>query len=128
MTPTFITLPSGKRVNAADIIQYCPHYKDEERLWMEIRSSVEGENEGLEEMTPEHMDRLLRPPAVASTILDLRLPKVGDPVMFHLNGQDKHGIVESVVRGDNQSYTIVDVSSGGEMFRYWPDSGDTIKI
>lgn len=120
----FVTLPSGLRANTAHII----HYGQSEHEGQIKLILTDEQTPWLETMTPEHMDRLLRPPAVASTILDLRLPKVGDPVMFHLNGQDKHGIVEKVDRGDNQSYTIVDISSGGEMFRYWPDSGDTIKI
>lgn len=124
-TPTFITLPSGKRVNTSDIIQYAHHLTQKESVWIEIRSNVEGENEAMETMTPEQLDALLNPPQspIVSPVLELRMPRKGDAVQFAYKGKVRHGVVTLVsVSQVHDEYSFVEISSAGDCFRYFPDS------
>lgn len=121
----FITLPSGCRISSTDIIQYAQHFQQPDKLWIEVRSSVEGENEKLENMTAEQLDDLLNPPtaAIVSPVLDLDNLRPGKSCQFTYEGQVKHGVIEDIENGSFEPNVYV-ISDGVRHF-IMPRSGIT---
>lgn len=123
---TFITLPSGLRLNRDNIVQYCPYHNDPTKTYMEISSSVDGSNERTEDMTATELDALLSPSSspIVSPVLELRLPRPGEAVCFKWEGKLRHGIVQSPQVEDDK---IIIVSDGDE-YQYDLPSSYTVKL
>jgi len=122
---TFITLKSGLRVNTADIIQYCDHFQTPGKLWIEVRSTVEGENEKLEDMTPEELDALLSPASspIVEAVVNLDNLKPGRACCFMYDGHVKYGVIYTVSFSESKEEPFIEVHSGGEVFTVWPKDG-----
>jgi hypothetical protein len=120
MTPKFITLPSGTRMNTSKIISY---RKEDNGVAI---FTTEGPFMAPESMTLEQMDALLSPPqsAVVSPILELRLPRRGEAVCFQWEEKQRHGIVQSFEVEDDKILIISD----GESFQYDLPSAFTVKL
>lgn len=116
----FITLPSGLRINTAHIILVRKH-PDAERV---IQISIVGGDKWMEEVISlEEWDALLQPQGtpIVSPILELRIPKVGEAVSFSYLDSIRHGVVSKITNGEPTF--LVTISSSGETFQYWPDTG-----
>lgn len=126
MTPQFVTLKSGCRINVAHIVQYSAFLPNPEKLWIEVSSGVEGENEKVEDMTATDLDALLSASSspIVSPVLELRIPNIGDAVMFDWHGTNRHGVVFAH-HEDDQKLVI---TSHGEDYQYDLPTGYIIKI
>lgn len=122
----FITLKSGCRINAADIIQYAQHFQKPEKLWIEVRSTVEGENEKLEDMTAEQLDSLLYPPQspIVSPVIDLDRLKTNAACQFTYEGQVKYGVIEEIGYSGSLGDSFIGLRSDGERYTLWTSDGD----
>lgn len=122
----FITLPSGKRVNAADIIQYANHFQKEGKVWIEIRSLVEGENEASEDMTAEQLDALLNPPSspIVESVVNLDRFRTGNACSFSYGGDVLHGVIEDIDYSDSLGEPCVKIVSQGQTYTLWPRDGE----
>lgn len=122
MTPTFITLPSGLRVNTTHII----HYGQSEHDGQIKLILTDEPTPWLETMALFEMDALLQPQGtpIVSPILELRLPRPGEAVCFKREGKHRHGIVVSPQVEDDK---IIIVSDGDE-YQYDLPSSYTVKL
>lgn len=126
-TPNFITLPSGLRVNTAHILEY---RETEPGKTVITQNVVMKYSDGspymesiTEDMTAAELDALLQPQGtpIVSPVLELRIPKVGEAVSFSYLDSIRHGVVSKITNGEPTF--LVTISSSGETFQYWPDTG-----
>lgn len=118
----FITLPSGCRISSTDIIQYAQHFQQPDKLWIEVRSSVEGENEKLENMTVEQLDNLLNPQQspMVDPVVNLDNLRPGKGCSFTCEGTHRHGIIASVT-----STGVFHILSSGDEYCYDPSINES---
>lgn len=117
----FIKLPSGNAINTEKVV------------WaVEIDGSTRYRLEGdLEDysaepgMLLETFLNLLQPKsAVITPILELRVPEVGEAVMFRWEGSNRHG----VICGRDDENQKVGISSHGVHFQYDLPTGYTVEV
>lgn len=122
MNAQFITLPSRLRVNASHILSYREVFGATKQT---VEIEILGSPSFHEDMTAEQLDNLLQPSSpIVSPVVELRLPKVGEPVMFLWDGHQKHGIVTD----HNEDDQKVVVSSHGVDFQYDLPTGYIIDL
>jgi hypothetical protein len=127
---TFVTLPSGLRVNTSHILHYRYIKENDSVAYTRITLSHNGEPESAfvfdESIDLEQMDALLNPQQspIVSPVLELRLPRPGEPVCFKWDGRWIHGIVQSPQVEDDK---IIIVSDGVE-YQYDLPSSFTVKL
>lgn len=119
MTPQFITLKSGCRINAAHIVQYSAFLPNPEKLWIEVSSGVEGENEKCEDMTASELDALLSPPSspIVDSVVNLDKLKPGAGCQFTFEGAVKHGVIENI------NSAFINIVSGGVNYSVEHETG-----
>lgn len=123
----FISLPSGLRVNTAHILEYKEWTQGTVSITQAVQDPEGGRLVFEETMTAEQLDDLLRGPAtspIVSPILELRLPRPNEPVMFKWDNRWKHGIVQSPQVEDDKIIIVSD----GEEYQYDLPSAWTVKL
>jgi hypothetical protein len=125
MTPQFITLPSGLRVNTAHILEYRQDRDDPKRvrIWQAISDGAEGHATFIEDMTAEQLDALLNPPSspIVESVVNLANFKKGGSCQFTYGSEKRHGVIEEI--GVFSGTVFVQFSSHGQTFRYFPQEG-----
>jgi hypothetical protein len=114
MTPQFITLPSGLRVNTAHVILVRKH-PDAERV---IQLSIVGGDKWMEEvLSLEEWDALLNPPSspIVESVVNLDNLKPGKACCFTHEAKVRHGVMEGM---DVTSYgdLMIRISSDGQRY------------
>jgi hypothetical protein len=112
MTPKFITLPSGTRMNTSKIISY---RKEDNGVAI---FTTEGPFMAPESMTLEQLDALLSPPqsAVVDPIVNLDNLRTGKACSFTYEGQVKHGVIKDfeVFFLNKVPFSSIRITSDGE--------------
>lgn len=119
MTPQFITLPSGLRVNTAHILEY----REVAPGKTIIRQNCKGFDSVAsfqEDMTAEQLDALLSPPSspIVEAVVNLADLKKGGKCSFLYGEERRHGVIEEI--GVFSGTVFVQFSSHGQTFRYFP--------
>lgn len=120
MTPNFVTLPSGLRINTAHILEYREDLPGKtvihQSLW------IPDPKEGMkcisftEDMTAEQLDTLLQPQSpLISPIPTPGSLNYGKPFSFSYEGKPLHGVIDGYgMRPDTSFY--IRICADGEYY------------
>lgn len=123
MTPQFITLPSGLRVNTAHVILVRKH-PDAERV---IQLSIVGGDKWMEEvLSLEEWDALLNPTSspIVESVVNLDNLKHGKACQFTYHGEVFHGIIHECGYSEPLDEPWIQILSHGEMYTLWLKGGE----
>lgn len=120
---TFITLPSGVRINTAHLV-LARRSEHEGQILLGLTDET---TPWLETMTLEELDALLQPQQspIVSPVRELKRFTKGDPVRFWVDGVEKHGIVDRVFTDPPQAVWAV---SDGVKYSFDPWDGSTVRL
>lgn len=115
MTPQFITLPSGLRINTAHIKFFFENSKMPGKTV--IHTADSDPPTITEDMTASELDALLSPPSspIVSPVLDLDRLQPGAACQFTCDGVNRHGIISSIT-----STGVIHILSSGDEYCYDP--------
>lgn len=110
---TFITLPSGLRVNTAHILEY---REVSPRKTVIIQNTVLKDINGFdaveqvhEDMTAAELDALLSPTSspIVEAVVNLDKVRLGSACQFTYKGKVKHGLISAFCGGENQAEIFI---------------------
>lgn len=125
---TFITLPTGTRINTAHLI----HYKQSEHESQIQLVLTDEPTPWLETMTVEEMDALLSPPSspIIESVVNLDKLKPGAGCQFTYEGQVKHGVIEAILIGEDENKEVpyISISSSGRSLSLYLSDHEIVDI
>lgn len=121
MTPQFITLPSGLRVNTAHII----HYGESEHSGQIKLVLTDEPTPWLETMTAEQLDALLHSGSpIVEAVVNLDRLRIGNACSFSYGGDVLHGVIHDINYSEPLGEPWVQITSHGQLYTLWPRDGE----